>query len=64
MTGAVPNLATLANLDGDAPILELRVVGDGRAFIRALARIIVRRELISAGLIADPDPCLVDAQTG
>lgn len=48
----------------DVPLLELRVVGDGRAFIRALARAIVRRELISAGLIAAPDPCASPRRAG
>lgn len=40
-----------------APILDIRRVGDGRALSRTLARIIVRRELISAGAIPDPDRC-------
>ncbi|MBA3462531.1 MAG: hypothetical protein H0T46_21425 [Deltaproteobacteria bacterium] len=40
----------------DAPQLDLRHVGDGRPFIRALARNIVRHELISASLIAAPAP--------
>jgi hypothetical protein len=39
----------------NAPALELRTVGDGRAFIHALARTIVRRELIAAGLIPSPN---------
>lgn len=43
----------------DRPVLELRLVGDGRAFFRALAAILVRRELISAGMIPDPDRCKV-----
>jgi hypothetical protein len=30
------------------------VVGDGRAFIQFLARTIVRRELIAAGVISAP----------
>lgn len=41
----------------DRPILELRLVGDGRAFLRALAGILVRRELIEAGAIPDPERC-------
>lgn len=48
----------------DRPQLELRHVGDGRAFIRALARIIVRGELISAGLIAAPEPCADNTRAG
>lgn len=41
----------------DRPILELRPVGDGRVFFRALAGILVRRELIEAGVIPDPEGC-------
>lgn len=41
----------------DPPVLELRATGDGRAFYRALARILVRRELVSAGAIPAPDGC-------
>jgi hypothetical protein len=41
----------------DRPILELRLVGDGRVFLRALASILVRRELIEAGVIPDPERC-------
>jgi hypothetical protein len=41
----------------DRPILELRLVGDGREFFRALAGILVRRELIEAGVIPDPERC-------
>jgi hypothetical protein len=33
----------------DPPVLDLRIVGDGRAFFRAIARILVHHELISAG---------------
>jgi len=43
----------------DPPVLELRPVGEGRAFCHALARIIVRRELILAGMIPDPDGCKI-----
>lgn len=50
--------------ESDAPQLDLRLVGDGRAFIRALARIIVRCELISAGLIAAPEPCAPKTRAG
>jgi hypothetical protein len=46
------------------PILDLQRIGDGRAFSRALARIIVRRELISAGAIPDPDRCDAPALAG
>lgn len=45
-----------AQNDNAAPLLELRPAGDGRAFVRALARVIVRGELIAAGVIATPDP--------
>lgn len=43
----------------DPPVLELRSIGDGRAFYRALASIIVRRELKAAGVIPDLDACNV-----
>ncbi len=43
--------------EGDRPTLELHTTGDGRAFYRALARIIVRRELVSSGAIPDPNGC-------
>lgn len=64
MTSSMPDVATPASHLEDAPVLELRFVGDGRAFVRALARIIVRHELISAGLIANPDACVLDARAG
>ena len=64
MTSPLPNVATSARLVEDRPVLALRAVGDGRAFIRAIARVIVRRELISAGLIADPDACSIVSQAG
>lgn len=59
-TSAVARCPTVGRCD--APLLELRPVGDGRAFIRTLARVIVRRELIFAGLIAAPDPCASEAR--
>jgi hypothetical protein len=59
MTTAVP--APLAPRDaphsGAEPVLDLWPVGDGRGFSRALARILVRRELISACVIADSESC-------
>jgi hypothetical protein len=64
MTGLVPKIADPAKGDNDMPMIKLRPVGDGRAFCRALARIFVRRELISAGLIADPDRCEPEALAG
>jgi hypothetical protein len=44
-----------AEVATSGPRLELRPVGDGRAFIRSLARSFVRRELIAAGVIATPE---------
>lgn len=41
--------------DNAGPFVELRHTGDGRAFVRALARSIVRAELIAAGVIAAPE---------
>ena len=50
-----PRASVAAEPSNDnTPRLELRVVGDGRAFIQALARTLVRHELIAAGLIAGP----------
>ncbi len=49
MTAEVPKIADRGPANANAPILELRSVGDGRAFYRALARVIVRRELILGG---------------
>jgi hypothetical protein len=43
--------------EADRPTLELHTAGDGRAFCRALARIIVRRELVSVGAIPDSNGC-------
>lgn len=53
----MPDVATSAAVNCNRPVIDLVPVGDGRAFARALARIIVRRELISRGAIADPDRC-------
>jgi hypothetical protein len=40
----------------NTPILELRASGDGRALYRALARVLVRREVIAVnGNITDDD---------
>ena len=51
-----PHVATGAPANGNA-LVELRHTGDGRAVYRALARVIARRELIFAGVIADWDRC-------
>ncbi len=59
-----PSEGAEASEHGDGAIVELRPVGTGRPFVRALARIIVRRELIFARLIPDPDACLSDEQAG
>lgn len=57
-----PVIATPAGEDG--AIVDLRPTGTGRAFVRALARIIVRRELIFARVIPDPMACVTDAEAG
>ena len=57
MTDSLPKIASDATRVAGPPIVELNIVGDGRPFVRTLARLLVRRELISAGLIADPDRC-------
>lgn len=53
-----------ASQRSDPAIVELRSVGTGRPFVRALARMIVRRELIFARLIPDPDGCVTGEQAG
>jgi hypothetical protein len=40
-----------------SPSLKLSVVGDGEVFYRTLAKIVVRREMIIAGIIPDPAAC-------
>jgi hypothetical protein len=49
---------------GDPALVELRPVGTGRPLVRALARMIVRRELIFARLIPDPEGCFTDDEAG
>lgn len=58
-----PLVAALDQHGDDAPILELRPVGDGRRFLRVLARSIVRRELIAAGLV-EADRCVTERKAG
>ena len=41
----------------DRPILDLRPTGDVRALARVIARVLVRRELIFAGVIPEQDDC-------
>lgn len=49
--------STIATVQNDnAALVQLRVVGDGRAFVHALARAIVRAELIAAGVVPKPEP--------
>lgn len=40
----------------NAPIVQLRPDGEGHVY-RALARVLVRRELILAGIIPNPVDC-------
>ncbi len=49
----VPDAATLKPASNNWPIVKLRAVGDGRAVSRALLRVLVRRALISEGIIND-----------
>lgn len=60
----VPELATERAANCNRAVVELVSVGDGRAFYRTLARIIVRRELISMGVIADPERCEAERLAG
>ncbi len=53
----VPHVAGGRAADSNGPLLELEHIGNGRAFHRALARVLVRRELISMGILNDPDRC-------
>ena len=49
---------SVANTNTSAkPVLDLRRLGDGRLVARALARVIVRRELIFANLIDERSDC-------
>ena len=56
MSASVPKIASRTPANGNA-FVELRHVGNGPEVYRALARVIVRRELISAGVIANVDRC-------
>ena len=51
------NNASPEPANSNGPLLELRDEGDGRVFYSALARVIVRRELISMGMLSDPERC-------
>lgn len=64
MTPGCQSNGAEASERGDGAIVALRPVGTGRPFVRALARIIVRRELIFARLIPDPEGCVTDEQAG
>lgn len=60
----LPHVANENQPARDGPIIELCTVGDGRRFVRTLARTLVRRELIALGLIPDPDACESKTRTG
>jgi hypothetical protein len=60
----LPETLDEALVKADPPVLDLRSIGDGRRFYRTLARVIVRRALISAGVIPDPDGCQVSPSAG
>ncbi len=53
----MPHVASRTPANSNSPLLELTHVGDGRALYRALARVIVRRELISMGILNGSDRC-------
>jgi hypothetical protein len=57
MTARVPQIAGRTPANTNGPKLALKRVGDGRAVYRALAHVIVRRELISMGILNDSDRC-------
>jgi hypothetical protein len=50
------NVATNCNAV-DTSIVSLRPIGNGQTFYRALARVLVRRELIFAGVIPAQERC-------
>jgi hypothetical protein len=57
MRASNENHAHGASRNRYSPLIELHRVGDGRSLARALATVIVRRELIFASLIAEPTDC-------
>jgi hypothetical protein len=48
----------------NGPRVELVATGDGRALARALARVLVRRELILANAIPHPVHCSDEREAG
>ncbi len=46
------------------PIVKLRAVGDGRALAKALVQVLVRRALISEGVIPSAEHCEIDTRAG
>ena len=57
-------MKSAANDNANAPLLALRVSGDGRALYRVLARVLVRRELIFASAISPDDDCAGERRAG
>jgi hypothetical protein len=53
-----------ANDNASSPIVVLTPTGDGIALARALARVLVRRELIIANAIADQVHCRDERKAG
>jgi hypothetical protein len=53
-----------ANDNASGPIVLLTPIGDGIALARALARVLVRRELILSNAIPDPIHCTEERQVG
>jgi hypothetical protein len=53
-----------ANDNAPGPRVVLTPIGDGIALARALARVLVRRELILANAIPDPVHCKDERKAG
>jgi hypothetical protein len=64
VSARVPNVACTPAANSNGPLVQLEHVGDGRAVYRAIARVIVRRELIAMGILNDRDRCEETRQAG
>jgi hypothetical protein len=51
-------------VDGHWPIVKLQAIGDGEAVTKTLVRVLVRRALISAGIIPSSEDCEIQTPAG
>ena len=63
-SGEHPTIKHPANDNAPGPIVVLTPIGDGIALARALARVLVRRELILANANPDPVHCEDERKAG